>query len=622
MEAINKYQQELNELLPNIKLSTVETPLEEDVNSLLSGHDAEIFTHLLENRKPSRASLRDVPFILTENKEAEPIPTTAKLNTRNPETDEGGSRIPFKINYRNEQFITFTTEELQIVLLGGINLSQLDRLRATIKITRKDTKNPLHSIRHTIDLYHSDYLEKFINKASEQLETGTTILRMALAELIDQIEKYRLNQIESRKEKRPQERKLSQQQEQRAINYLKSPKLMERTNEDIGRTGMVGEENNRLLMYLVFTSRLREQPLHIISLGASGTGKTYLQERVSELIPEHHKLEITILSENAFYYFGQQELKHKLILIEDMDGAENVLYPLRELQSKKKISKTIPIKDSKGNLKTITLKVEGPICLAGTTTREKLYEDNANRSLLIYLDSSKNHKEQIMKYQRKLSAGKIATKEEQQLIEFFKDMQTILKPIKVRNPFAEYLVIPEHVFKPLRTNSHYLAFIETITFYHQYQREVKTDPATNERYIETTLEDIEWANRLLKDVLLAKADELSGECRRLFERLKTYLTQNNKTSFFKNEIREAFRMNPNNLKYYLVQLLRYNYLKVVGGNRHKSGFEYEIKNVNEYQQLNKSLDNALDAALEDIKKSLVGSAGNRRITESVIHSTN
>ena len=64
------------------------------------------------------------------------------------------------------------------------------------------------------------------------------------------------------------------------------------------------------------------------------------------------------------------------------------------------------------------------------------------------------------------------------------------------------------------------------------------------RYIETTLEDIEWANRLLKDVLLAKADELSGECRRLFERLKTYLTQNNKTSFFKNEIREAFRDEP------------------------------------------------------------------------------
>ena len=50
-------------------------------------------------------------------------------------------------------------------------------------------------------------------------------------------------------------------------------------------------------------------PLHIVSLGASGTGKTHLQEKVGELIPEEDKLEVTSLSENAFYYFRQRELK-------------------------------------------------------------------------------------------------------------------------------------------------------------------------------------------------------------------------------------------------------------------------------------------------------------------------
>jgi len=598
-EAIERYREELFNELPGVRLSAVETPEGEDINSLFLNYDKDAILQLIDERKL---------FLLSEETEIEPL--------------EIPQQIKGKLNTANPEFITFTTPELQIILLGGINLQQLDRLRATIKITRTGSTNPLHSIRHTIDLYHSNYLEKFINKASEQLETGTTVLRTALAELTDQVEKYRLAKIESRKEKRPQERQLTETQKRKAIRYLSSPKLMERTNNDIGKTGMIGEENNRLLMYLVFTSRLREQPLHIISLGASGTGKTYLQEKISALIPEHHKLEITILSENAFYYFGQQELKNKLVLIEDMDGAENVLYPLRELQSKRKISKTIPIKDSKGNLKTITLKVEGPICLAGTTTKEKLYEDNANRSLLIYLDSSKQHKEQIMNYQRAESAGRIQKNEEKQMTAFFKDMQTVLKPVKVRNPYAEYLVIPEHVFKPLRTNSHYLAFIETITFYHQYQREVKTDPATGESYIETTLEDIEWANILLKDVLLAKADELSGECRRFFENLKGWLKTNNKASFYKSEIREAFRMNPNNLKYYLSQLLRYNYLKIVGGNRHKSGYEYEVTNTEEYRQLNQSLDNALDAALTNIKNKLaVGNVNNRWVIESVTHST-
>lgn len=599
-EAIKKYQTELTELLPNIKLSAVETPEGEDINSLSVAYDTEIFTHLLENRKP---------FLLTESRGSTP---TNKIEENEPQPEVQTRHAlsqSGKLNTNNPDFITFATDGLQIIILGGINLQQLDRLRITVKISRIDTGDPLHSIRHTLDLYHSDYLEKFINKACEQLETGTTVLKRAIAELTEQIEAYRLSRIESQKEKRPQERQLTEQRYRKAVNYLSGTKLMERTNRDIGRTGMIGEENNRLLMYLVFTSRLREQPLHIISLGASGTGKTYLQEKVSELIPEHHKLEVTILSENAFYYFGQQELKHKLVLIEDMDGAENVLYPLRELQSKKKISKTIPIKDSKGNLKTITLKVEGPICLAGTTTKEKLYEDNANRSLLIYLDSSKQHKENIMAYQRKLSAGKIATTEEKQMVEFFRDMQTVLKPIKVRNPFAEYLIIPEHVFKPLRTNSHYLAFIETVTFYHQYQREVKYDRTGSpecEPYIETTLEDIEWANLLLKDILLAKADELPRAVRDFLERLKKWMQANGKETFYSKEVREEFRIPSSSCNRHIIELLRNNYIKVTGGNKYRQGFEYQVVKFNEYKELQQNIKTALDEALENIKKKCTG----------------
>jgi DNA primase len=578
-----------------VKLSYVETPENEDINSLLQGHEPEIFTYLLEGRK--EFSFLNEP-ILSDDKQGnetqvqqEPARTTGKLNIRNPE------------------FITFTSDNLQIILLGGINLQQLDRLRITIKISRTDSGDPLHSIRHTLDLYHSDYLEKFINKASEQLETGTNILKRAIAELTEQIEAYRLSKIESLKEQKPQTRQLTEERKNRAIRYLKAANLLQRTNDDIGKTGVIGEEINRLLMYLVFTSRLREQPLHIVSLGASGTGKTYLQEKVSELIPEQDKLEITILSENAFYYFDRKELKHKLVLIEDMDGAQDVLYPLRELQTKRKISKTLPIKDSKGNLRTITLHVEGPICLVGTTTRERLYEDNANRSLLIYIDNSQEHKELIMEYQRKLSAGKIDSKTETMLKEFFKDMQTVLKPIKVRNPYAEYLKLPEYVFKPLRTNTHYLATIETITFYHQYQRELKTDINTGEPYIETSLEDIEWANKLLKDVLLAKSDELTNAERSFFESLKNWLKTNHRTSFYAKEIRDMFRMHPSKVKRYLYGLTTYNMIKITGGNRFKTGFEYEVTNPDDYNKLESSVTTVLDNVLNGLKEKISGSGG-------------
>lgn len=603
-DAIKKYQEEFLTELPGVKLTAVETPENEDINSLLQGHEPEIFTHLLENRKDL--------FLLTEKEDEpeqkpesqpEPVRTTGKLNTRNPE------------------FITYTTDELQIIILGGINLQQLDRLRITVKISRTDTGDPLHSIRHTLDLYHSDYLEKFINKACEQLETGTNVLKRAIAELTEQIEAYRLSKIESMKEQKPQQRQLSEERKNRAIRYLKAPNLLQRTNEDIGKTGVVGEEINRLLMYLVFTSRLREQPLHIVSLGASGTGKTYLQEKVSELIPEQDKLEITILSENAFYYFDRKELKHKLVLIEDMDGlsagsssGSGAIYAARELMSKRQISKGVPLKDSKGNMRTVNLHVEGPICFAGTTTMERLYEDNANRCLLIYLDNGHEHRELIMDYQRRLSAGKINTREETSLKEFFKDMQTVLKPINIQNPYAELLKLPEYVFKPLRTNAHYLATIETITFYHQYQREVKTDPSTGEGYIETTLGDIEWANRLLKDVLLAKSDELTNAERSFFESLKKWLKAGNKTSFYAKEARDFFRMHPSKVKRYLYNLTTYNLIKITGGNRFKTGFEYEVLAMDDYMRLESAVSTVLDNVLIEIKSDGQKTSGSGGLT--------
>ena len=86
---------------------------------------------------------------------------------------------------------------------------------------------------------------------------------------------------------------------------------MQATNELIGKSGIVGEELNRLIMWLIYTSRKTAKPLHIISMGSSGTGKSHLQEKVGELIPEEDKIEITALTENAFYYFDKAELGQK-----------------------------------------------------------------------------------------------------------------------------------------------------------------------------------------------------------------------------------------------------------------------------------------------------------------------
>jgi len=494
---------------------------------------------------------------------------------------------------RAEKYV-YEDEVVVITVLGGIRLEGLDRLRCTLKVTSV-AQDWLHGIRHTLDLYHDDQVQRLVRKIAERLEVPTSKSILALYNLTDHLEAWRLAEIEKQRDDKPEVKPLTNEERKEPLAFLEQGELMRRTNELLGRSGIVGEEKNRQVLWLVYGSRKRVKPLHVICLGASGTGKTYLQEKVTQLIPEHEKFTFTASTENAFYYLDPYDLCHKVVVIEDMDGVQYLLYPLRELQTKHWINKIVPVKDLKGEMKTRKLEVYGPICLSGTTTQEKLYEDNANRCLLLHLDNSQEQQEAIMDYQRKLSAGKIDKDAERQAQQLLQQIQRVLEPVRVINPYAEALRIPKQCFKPLRTHDHYLQFIETVTWYHQFQREEQVDKETGEVYIETTLEDIEIANDLIKDVLLTKSDELPKALRLFFEQLKEWLKAERKESFYSKDLRNHLRMYPMKVNRHIRLLEQYGYLKKSGGNK-KSGYEYEVVDWSDYEKLKGGL-NVLDELL-------------------------
>ena len=514
----------------------------------------------------------------------------------------------YKLNTENKDALTFTTEEIGYTILGGINTNHLDRMRVTIKIEVLNRKYPDFlnneelagiALRATVDLYNDVQVEKLIRRTAERLEIGTSHLYSGIAQLTEHLEKHRLTLIEQSEQKKDKRKTLTEAETTKAIDFLKSKNLTQTTNDLLGKSGIVGEELNRTIMWYVYTSRKLNRPLHIVSFGSSGTGKSHLQEKVGELIPEEDKIEITTLTQNAFYYFDKDELGHKLILIEDLDGALSSLYPIRELQSKQRISKTVTIKDNKGNTRTIHLKVQGPVTVAGCTTQEMIYEDNANRSFLIYLDESKEQDEKVMHYQRLLSAGKVDVQEEINIKEFLKNVQRVLKSIKIINPYAEYLHIPNEVFKPRRTNAHYLGFIEAVTFYHQYQRTEEVNKETGEVYINSTLEDIEIANRLIKEILLRKSDELNKATRTYFEYLKAWLKSEEKQSFVLAEARKALNVSHGSQKRYMSILIDNHFIKK---EKTKEGFVYTVTSYEDYKQLKQQVETILDNTLQQLKE--------------------
>jgi DNA primase len=582
--ATHKHAHTLHTLLPHIHITHTSLPAGEDVNSLLQSHDdATILNDLIGQRT-------DFSFSIEKEKSHQPIitPTASK-----PALPAG------RLDTRNAELLIYDNCQLRIEVWGGIKITGLDRMKVTLKVQHKEKQ--LLPIRDTLDLYSRQHTEQLIQTISENFDANIKQTETTISELTNELENYRIKKIEALQPKQETKNELTAAARQTAISELKKEKLIERHNKMIGLTGIVGEEKNRMIAYLIYTMRKQQNPLHVMFLGASGSGKTYLQEKISELIPDEDKIEITQITENALYYFKQHELQYKLIIFEDLDGALQVFYPLRELQTKRKISKTVTLKDSKGNLKTITIVVEGPVCISGCTTKEKIYEDNANRCILLYIDMSKDQDKKIMEYHAAVESGDIDQEREQQYKELFKNIQRILRPVQVNNPYSKFITLPEAVFKPRRTITLLRGFIKAIAFYHQYQREVKKDKH-GQLYIDVTIEDIEAGFYYMQDVLFSKSDELTKATREFLEQLKQLSKQTDSDTFNAKAIREQLRMNPGNMKRYLSELVRYGYIKANGNRYRKGSYEYSIVKMDEYEALKSAIEQHLQSILQNIKE--------------------
>lgn len=464
---------------------------------------------------------------------------------------------------------------LVITVQGGVRLEGLDRLRATLKVEVVEGHRP--AVRETVELYSDRSTSKFARTVAGKLEVGLTVTEASLSELTDLLEAWRLAEIQRQGAEEETIQPLSEAEEAQAREDLKRPQLLAWTGERLGESGIVGEERNRLVLFLVMVSRLLASPLSAVCMARSGVGKSHLMERVAQCMPEPAKLECTQLTPESLYYMGRHELSHRIMLIEDLEGAREVMYPLRELQSRKKISKRFPKKGRDGKERTELRVVEGPVCVVACTTAEAIYEDNANRSLPLHLDDSAEQDARIMEHQRALVAGLIDAGQQQQVREQLQRMQRVLRPVRVVNPYAPLIALPAEVFKPRRTLQLLLSFIEAVTFYHQGQREETADASSGEIHIETSPEDVETAFRLLNDTLFRKSDELSGACRSLLEWIRSnYVTPSGAEAFTAQAIRARLRMAPRTLSRYLGELTAYGHLVQDRKKKHSAGYSYTV----------------------------------------------
>ncbi|EKT3958499.1 hypothetical protein NTJ28_002515, partial [Flavobacterium psychrophilum] len=358
----------------------------------------------------------------------------------------------------------------------------------------------------------------------------------------------------------------------------------------------VGEENSRLLLFLIIISYMNKSPIHAIIQGSSGSGKSLIISRIADLMPQEDVLRFTRITESSLYNWGEFDLFRKIIIIEDLDGLkEEALYALRELISNQFLSSSVSIKDKKGNNKSARKEVKGQFSSLSATTKGETYEDNMSRSFLIAVDESKEQTKRIIDHQNQRSAGEIDPKEREKAVAFIQQIVRSLKHYEVINPFATKLQLPEKVHKIRRLNEMYQAVIKQVTFLNQYQREQTADGK-----LITTIEDIEQATEILFESIVLKVDELDGSLRQFFERLKKY-TKAKDTEFTQREIRQEMNISKTQLQRFINSLLELEYIKYKGGFANK-GIKYVVDYWDNYQKLRAEIKDFLMQQIEQLRQ--------------------
>ena len=457
----------------------------------------------------------------------------------------------------------------------------------------------MRSITLKVDLYDYQQVEKTCKLAAEKLGLDAGVLQQDLDALTVELESYMHQQRTAKASKvLAQAPVLTSKQTTECLKFLKGENLMQRVGKLIGRAGIVGEEENRLLLFVVASSYKMPEPLHALIQGSSGSGKTRLLDVIARCMPTEDVKRFTRVTDNAFYNQAEDYFTHKLVCLEDLDGLkEDAQLAVRELQSRGVLTSSTSVKDERGAIHGGERTVRGPIASLACTTRGEVYEDNVSRSLVVAVDESSAQTKRVISYQNARAAGKstevFAGAEEQEKNRLLlANCVRMLRPYEVVNPFADRVKLPESAHKIRRLNELYLCFVRQVALLNQYQRSkdkrgrIVAEPA-----------DLRAACEILFEAIVLKVDELDGSLRQFYERLKVYAEKSKKPEFTQREIRAALGVSRSQCSRFMVQLVNAEYVtSKYSGNLRKVCYRIDCRD--DHEKLRSSIKEELDAQIK------------------------
>lgn len=480
-------------------------------------------------------------------------------------------------------------------VIGNLPMD-LGNLRISLHIQEKDTQRK-HRLK--IDLFDFVNVQTQCTELSEKQGFEYHSLQADIIQLADLLEQYRESLFEA--EFNPitdlySEKELTPQAGEKAVEFLSKASLFENIDVLLEQSGIVGEEDNRLLLFILASSYKMPYEMHGLIQGSSGEGKSHLINGIAQCMPQEDVMNMTRITSKSLYHYRDKELMNKLILIQDFDGLEEeAQFAFREMQSAKMLSSSTVVKDMFGNTRGKMKKVEAHFASLTATTKAEVYYDNMSRSVVLGVDESLSQTLRIISLQNKKNAGLYDDGKEQEAKQLLRNSIRILKSYNVVNPFADKLMLPDTAKMLRRLNSQFQNFVSQITILHQYQR--KTD---DKGRLIATKEDVRKAVDIFFGSIIIKVDELDKSTRQFFENLKGFVksqTDGTTYRFTAREVRQALNISKTSAFKYVQLLQELEYIQAIEGNVNR-GFRYIISYWDNMEKIKAKIKEDLNRQLD------------------------
>lgn len=366
------------------------------------------------------------------------------------------------------------------------------------------------------------------------------------------------SQIESSasKDRTPAIQPLPKSKVTEAEALLSDPLLIKRLLDDTERIGLVGEDENKIMVYLALTTRISEKIINLLIEGESSGGKSHLIGYMIKFIPPEDVVEVSAMSAKALFHLTKS-LAHKFLYIAERDGTDEADYSVRTLQSEGKLIFMVTIKNPEtGNFETVEKNIDGPAGIIETTTRLNLNAENQNRCLELFIDETEVQTRRVHGQTNREFLGHVVN--EKAVCGPWINAQRLLKPYPVYIPFVRRLKFPDGAVRHRRDYRRFLNLIAASCLLHQRQRATVTKQG--KEHLVAGIRDYQIAYELGSKVLLQMLKDLSPAAEDWRERIRNFLIKRDGDiegagSFTKREIINATRKPEATIRRYLNKLL-------------------------------------------------------------------